>query len=278
MKILRVLNKNTVISANQTGDEVLVMGAGIAFSKKKGEDIDLLKVEKIFYLSDQKAMSRFSEIASDVPMQVTLIAEKIINYAKIKLGKKLSELIYVNLTDHINSALERHSENIELKNSLKWDVARLYRDEYDVGKKAVDIIRRELGVSFGDDEAAFIALHFVNILTGSESGDAYGITEIVSQAEAIVKKFFNTELDEGSLDYYRFITHLKFFAQRTLEGKHYDDAEDAEILRSVEAKYLSSMECARKISDFTSSQYHFRLSSTEILYLTIHINRIVKNL
>lgn len=38
------------------------------------------------------------------------------------------------------------------------------------------------------------------------------MARIVDRIESIVKDYYHTEFDDESLDYYRFITHLKFFA------------------------------------------------------------------
>ncbi|MGM0125962.1 beta-glucoside operon transcriptional antiterminator [Enterococcus sp. AZ194] len=277
MIIKRVLNNNTVISSNSKGLDVLLMGKGIAFGKKKGDRVEIESIEKTFILHDKAAQSKFTELMIAVPMEQILVAEKIINFGKIKLGKQLNEIIYVNLTDHIHSTIERYEEGIILKNPLRWDIARFYPDEYVIGEKAIELIRNELKVSLEIDEAAFIATHFVNAEMSQGDGLAYGIAEITKQVEQIVKEFYRTEFDESSLDYYRFITHVKFFAQRLLLGDHYEDT-DAELLEMMKKKYQKEYQCALKIKEFVKVQHEYELSCTEILYLTVHIRRITKNL
>ena len=272
-----MLNNNTVISSNSKGLDVLLMGKGIAFGKKKGESVEIENVEKTFILHDKATQNRFTELMIDVPMEQILVSEKIINFGKIKLGKSLNEIIYVNLTDHIHSTLERYKEGIILKNPLRWDIARFYPDEYAVGEKAIEIIRNDLHVSLEIDEAAFIATHFVNAELTQGNGLAYDIAEITKQVEKIVKDFYRTEFDETSLDYYRFITHVKFFSQRVLVGDHYDDA-DAELLGTLKKKYQNEYQCALKIKEFVEVEHGYELSATEIVYLTVHIRRITKNL
>lgn len=277
MIIKRVLNNNTVISSNSKGIDVLLMGKGIAFGKKKGNPVDIELVEKSFLLRDKDTQNKFTELLINVPMEHIMVSEKIINFGKIKLGKNLNEIIYVNLTDHIHSAIERYQEGIILKNPLRWDIARFYADEYAVGEKALEIVRNDLGVAFEVDEAAFIATHFVNAELDRKDDVAYEIAEITKGIEEIIKNHYRTEFDEDSLDYYRFITHVKFFAQRLLTGEHYDD-EDAELLETLKSKYVTEYECSLKIRDYVQQQFEYELSSTELLYLTAHIRRITKNL
>lgn len=277
MIIKRVLNNNTVISVNSMGVEVLLMGKGVAFGKKRNQAVDMELVEKTFLLRDKDTLSKFTELLIDVPMEHILVAEKIINFGKIKLGKNLNETIYVNLTDHIHSSVERYQEGIILKNPLRWDIERFYPDEYSVGEKAIEIVRNELGIAFEIDEAAFIAIHFVNAEQDKTFQLAYEVTEITKQIENIVKKEYRTEFDESSLDYYRFITHLKFFAQRLLVGEHYED-DDVELLATLQSKYHLEYLCAMQIGDFVKAEFDYELSSTELLYLTAHIRRVTKNL
>lgn len=277
MIIKRVLNNNTVISTNSRGIDVLLMGKGIAFSKKKGQAVDMAQIEKTFLLKDKEAQSKFTELLINVPMEHILVSEKIINFGKIKLGKNLNEIIYVNLTDHISSAVDRYQEGLILKNPLRWDIARFYSDEYAVGEKAIEIVRNELGVGFEIDEAAFIAIHFVNAEMDKTWDFAYEIAEITKRIETIIKNYYRTEFDEDSLDYYRFITHVKFFAQRLLAGDHYDD-EDEELLNTLKHKYQGEYASALEIKEYVQTEFNYELSSTELLYLTAHIRRITKNL
>lgn len=277
MIIKRVLNNNTIISSNSKGVDVLLMGKGIAFGKKKGQVVDMEQIEKTFLLKDKETQSKFTELLLNVPMEHILVSEKIINFGKIKLGKNLNEIIYVNLTDHIHSAIDRYREGLILKNPLRWVIARFYPDEYAVGEKAIEVVRNDLGVSFEIDEAAFIAIHFVNAEMDKTWEFAYEIAEITKKIETIIKEHYRTEFDENSLDYYRFITHVKFFAQRLLAGDHYDD-EDEELLNTLKHKYEGEYASALEIKEYVQKDFEYELSSTELLYLTAHIRRITKNL
>ena len=102
------------------------------------------------------------------------------------------------------------------------------------------------------------------------------MARIVVRIESIVKDYYHTEFDDESQDYYRFIAHLKFFAQRLLRKEHYDD--ESEELKAVKVKYPKAYQCAEKIRAFIESEYGYEFDRSELLYLSVHINRIVKNL
>lgn len=64
-------------------------------------------------------MNRFTELFIDVPIELVYVCEKIINLGKITLGNHFDEIIYINLTDHINSSIERHKEGVVVTNPLR---------------------------------------------------------------------------------------------------------------------------------------------------------------
>ncbi|MCB6365258.1 PRD domain-containing protein [Intestinibacillus massiliensis] len=275
MKIEKVLNNNVAVTRNEQGREVIVMGRGLAFKGKPGDGIDPEKIEKTFIITDEGVADKFQQLLANIPMAHMLMSERIINYAKIKLGKRLNDSIYVTLPDHISTAIYRYKEGILLKNPLMWDIRRFYRDEYEVGRKANQIVLEETGVEFLEDEAAFIAMHFVNAQLGEQMSNVYDITYIMQEVCNIVKNNFQMEFDEDSLDYYRFITHLKFFAQRLRSGTHYED-DDTELLEVIRYKHRDAYECTEKIKGFVQEKYKYELGSEEMLYLTVHIARLTR--
>lgn len=70
MKIKRGLNNNAVISSNSQNGDVL-LGSGIAFQKKAGQEVDPQRVEKTFLLKDKEAQNRFTELMIDVRWRIS---------------------------------------------------------------------------------------------------------------------------------------------------------------------------------------------------------------
>ena len=100
------------------------------------------------------------------------------------------------------------------------------------------------------------------------------ITKIMQEILNIIKYFFKVEFNEESVAYYRFITHLKFFAQRVFNNAIYDE-DEAELFDILKEKYKESYNCVLKIKSFIEHEYSYALSDEEQLYLIIHIERIV---
>lgn len=275
MIIEKILNNNVVV-INEQGLEKIVMGKGLAFQKKPGDEFDESRVDKVFTLNNKDAVNKFQELIVDIPIEHIVLAEEIISYAKTKLGKKLNDMIYISLVDHIYTSIIRFLDGITVKNALLWDIRRFYPDEFVIGMKALDMIEEKFQVRLLEDEAGFIALHLVNAEMDEENmQNMYEITKVMQEISNIVKYRFNIQFDEDSVYFYRFITHLKFFAQRLVSGKTYEDEAQDDLLDVIKVKYKNAYACVNKVSEFIFKKYNYVLSNEEKLYLTIHIERVI---
>lgn len=254
------------------------MGRGIAFKKHTGDTVDESLIEKIFSLENKETSQKLMTLLSDIPIEYVECSDEIIRYAETVLGEKLHESIYISLTDHIHFAIDRHRKGLQIKNALFWEIKRMYRKEFAIGQKALHIIEERLSVSLPEDECAFITMHLVNAQMNGEMRETVSITNIVKDVLNIIRRSFLIELDEESLSYFRFLTHLKFFAQRVVQGATGGDRDQESTLHDlVSQQYPEAHACAVKIADYTRKIYTRVLSKEEILYLTIHIERIVRN-
>ena len=273
MTVEKVINNNIVSAYDETGREVVVMGRGIGFGVRAGAVIDNSKIEKVFRIKSQGVAEQFKELLANMPLEHAQISNDIISYAKSTLKLKLNQSIYVTLTDHINFAIERYQKGINLENALLWEIKRFYPQEYGLGRYAIDLIRERLHVSLPEDEAGFIALHFVNAEYGTDIRDALHFPNQMKDILDIVTRELGIRLDEGSLHYERFITHVKFLLQRVYRKELLPD-EESELAEMMKKKYPKEYACSEKIADYIEEAAGCRLSAEEIMYLSIHIRRI----
>ncbi|MFD1992354.1 BglG family transcription antiterminator LicT [Paenibacillus nicotianae] len=274
MRIAKVINNNVVSIYQADGSELVVMGRGIAFKKKPDDKIDESKIQKVFALKNKQTSDNFKMLLREVPIELIEIVENIIVYTKETLGKKLNENLYVSLTDHINFAIERYREGLEIKNVLLWEIKQIYREEFGIGLKTLEQIKHKLGIELPEDEAAFIAIHMINAEMNEEVSTTMSITKFIQQTLNIVKYHFKKEFDEDSLSYFRFVTHLKFFAQRVLKGTHYNDNYD-HLYMMIKEKHHEAAACAEKIQKFVAKEYNYQSTNEELLYLTVHLERVI---
>ena len=274
MIVNKVLNNNVITIINENDEEAVVMGRGIAFQKKKGDEVDKDKIDKIFVLKNKSINEKLIALVKDIPVENLEIAEEIINYAEEKLGTKLNENIYLTLTDHISFSINRYENNLEMKNVMLWDIKRLHKTEFSIGLKALEIIKNRLKIELPEDEEASIAMHILNGELSQDMPQVVDIINLINEVLKIVKYHFNIDFDEESINYYRFVTHLKFFAQRLVNGKYYED-NDNELFEMIKIKYPKSYECTKKIDGFIKKKFNNEITKEEKLYLIVHTARVV---
>ena len=276
MRIHKLINNNIVIVKDEAGKETILMGRGIGFKKHPNDPIDDRMIEKRFVMSQQEGITHLSDLLNEIPIQEIEAAVTIMEMATDTLHKKLNEGMIISLSDHIHTSIERSKDHVFVKNVLLWEIKKFYPEEFKIGKSALDIIEEKTGTKLPEDEAGFIALHIVNAQMEESVGDMYGLTKVMQEIINIIKYTCKVSFDEDSVYYYRFITHLKFFAQRLLTHTEYQSDENDTLLTMVKTQYHEAYQCVRKIMEFIYNNYDYSLSDEEQLYLTIHIERIVK--
>ena len=274
MLIEKIINNNIVSAVDSKGREVVVMGRGLGFGMKPGRQIQENKIEKVFRIKSQTLAEQFKDLLADMPLEHVKVSSDIITYAKENLKLKLNQSIYVTLTDHINFAITRYQQGIKPQNALLWEIKRFYSREYELGMYAVKTIEEKLRIRLPEDEAGFIALHFVNAEYNTDIHDTYMITDVIQKGIEIVKAEYQKALDEKSMHYERFVAHLKFFARRIFFSKEMLSDEEQEFSDLIELKYPREYACARKIADYIEAQYDCTVTKEELMYLAIHIRRI----
>ena len=271
--IEKVINNNIISAYEKSGAEVIVMGRGIGFKKKQGEVVPADQISKIFRIKSRTLTEQFKELLANMPLERVKISDEIISHAKDHLKLKLNQSIYVTLTDHINFAIERVSQGIEPQNALLWEIKRFYPQEFQLGIYALELIHDRLGILLPEDEAGFIALHFVNAEYGTDIRDAVKFPDQMQAIVDIVEHDLGIMLDESSLHYERFVTHIKFLIQR-IYRKELLSSEDRELSLMMQRKYPREYQCSVKVAEYIMQATGSRLSEEEIMYLSVHIRRV----
>lgn len=271
--IEKVINNNIISAYEKSGAEVIVMGRGIGFKKKQGEVVPADQISKIFRIKSRTLTEQFKELLANMPLERVRISDEIISHAKDHLKLKLNQSIYVTLTDHINFAIERVSQGIEPQNALLWEIKRFYPQEFQLGIYALELIHDRLGILLPEDEAGFIALHFVNAEYGTDIRDAVKFPDQMQAIVDIVERDLGILLDESSLHYERFMTHIKFLIQR-IYRKELLSSEDRELSLLMQRKYPREYQCSVKVAEYIMQATGSRLSEEEIMYRSVHIRRV----
>ncbi len=276
MKILQKLNNNAVISRDKEKREIIVTGRGIAFGAKLGAEIDESKIQKIFILQSSEIQSAFLQLLQNTPVEYIELAEEIIDHARMTLNKKLNDSIYITLVDHIYSSVERYRENIMPNNALKWEICQFYPDEFRVGQYALEKIEEKYEIHMEEDEAAFIALHIVTAEIDDTISKVYEMTAFMKEIIDQVESYFSLSINQHSLSYFRFITHLKFFSQRLFNHQPYYDGKDLDLYALIKKRYPKEFDCVQNIKAFLRQEHEHTMTMDESIYLTIHVAKVIR--
>lgn len=275
MKIIRVLNTNAVVTLDESNREVIVTGPGIGFKKKKGEHFDPALAEKKYCLENKEDNQRLQNVVSEISERYLEIAARIVESARKEQKLKVRDTLYVTLTDHIHSSVERYQNGMALKNMMKHEIRKFYPQEYTTGTQGIQWVLEETGFDLGDDEAAFIAMHIISAeFEANECSDVPKIAGLINAILKIIKLHFKIDPDEDSVSYQRFITHLKFFSTRILANKLYKDSMK-ELYQVLVEQNEYAYTGVKKVARFIEQKYDYKLSIDEELYLLIHIKRIL---
>ena len=277
MRIKKIINNNILCAVDDKGDELIVTGKGIGFQRHRGELLDTSLVERTYRMEEKNGQRKLRDLVEKIPVEHLNLTENLISHFKSQIPQKLNESLLITLADHISFAILRKAQGVEFSNPLKGPIMCYYPTEYHLGQYCLQVIREQLGVALHEDEAAFIALHIVNAELNTNMSEMYEITKLIEGTISVVEYFYQKQFDQESLDFNRFVVHLRYFAQRLFQGKIMDDNQEErdELFRQLIIKNCKEhYKCAQCIADYIKNTYQKNLSDEELTYLTIHLKRI----
>ncbi|RUQ21697.1 PRD domain-containing protein [Kocuria sp. HSID16901] len=280
MRILRIFNNNVVLAETDTGDQVVAIGRGLAFGKKKGQPIDADAVTQKFY-PEQQAEEHLTAMLSEIPSDVLAVATDLEKIAREELGANISHSFILPLADHINYAIVRATDGLRIEYPLSIEVGHLYPKETAFGHRAISIINERLGVKLPEDEATPLALHLVNSQFATEDLiKTFKMTEVFTEIFGVISNAFGQEIDPSNLSVARFVTHLRYLFVRAEQGIHANTTDPAfpAIHEAVRTGYPRAYDCAYKVVLLLQVHLHQELSDDEHTYLAMHIARLASDL
>ena len=272
MKAIRVFSNNAVSTVMPDGREAILLGKGIGFHKRPGEEVDACHVEKVYYVQTEM-QTKFLKILQDVEPNVMRAAERVLAMAENE-GFRMSNQATISLIDHISFSIERFKKNITLPNLLLNETQLLYQKEYNLGRKALGIIEACCGVRLPEDEAGYIALHLVTISVDRNA--AYEYLQFIKGALDIVRSTYNIALEQDSLATIRLTTHLKFLAQRIRQDSTWPEEDDEPMYRALLARDPRHKVCLERMEDFIRRITGHCINNQERFYILIHLTQLLR--
>lgn len=277
--IVRNLNNHVALVKDEEQKDFIVFGRGIAYGKKTGQIISESDVTECYFLG-KKDMAYFSDISEQMVSEIIVIAEQIISEAKKAVKGTYNANLLLMISDHLNFAIERAKEDISIKSPLEFEIRRLYPKEIEIGRIAIKLVKKELGVVLPKEEEAMIALHIVNSQVGGEViQNAMLITEISNKVIDILNFHFQTNLDMSTSMMARFLIHLRYFIMKYMKNEEKEPEAGYEgLFTFLSTKDPEIYAAIQKIDQSIYKNYGWSISENDQIYLMMHVNRLVQEI
>lgn len=262
---------NNILLVKDSGKEKILFQKGIGFGKRPGDLIEKgTVVEKVFIIEDEDNQRNFNEILERVDSSLIVLVEELIAEITDELGEELNENIHVGLIDHLFYAIRRLKDNEEIQNPFLVEIETLYGREFSMACRLANRIKEVLGVEIPEGEKGFIALHIHSARNNGKLSNTIKYSFLSNSIIEHVEDRLKIKIDRKSLDYARFLTHIRFAIERIITNSPIKN----DLMDVIRVKYRLSYKIANetraiicKVLDINS------VSEDEVAYLAMHIER-----
>lgn len=269
--IKKVLNNNVLIAQDEN-EEVVLIGRGIGFGKKKDEQIADKQVEKMFVLKDPVEQEQYKELLLTIDDDTLKTLISVVEMIREKSDSPLNEHIHVALTDHLVFAIQRLMRGMTIRNPFLIETKTLYPEEYKIARDVTHLVNKKLAIELPEDEIGFIALHIHSAVGDKKVGELSAYSDLIVMLVQIIEERLDITIDKESLDYMRLIRHLRFTIERVVRGEKV--AEPRSIKELLKMEYPVYYNLAWKLIKVMQQKLQREVYDAEAVYLTLHLQRI----
>ena len=269
-RVKRVMNNN-VVQAKYGYQEVIVVGLGIGFNAKTRDIIDPEKIEKVFELRKEE-FYKTSQLVEEIPEKIFFNLYQILERTSHITRIKLSSHGFVTIIDHLNFAIARHTSGQTIRNLMLYDLRILYPDEFRLGELILESVNEEMNLDLPQDEVGFLTMHIVNGHFDQINNQSNVLTNMVLDSLSIIRDRYLVSLKLDELITQRIMVHLKMLIQRVMSNQQVDF--DEVVLYNVIEEFESAYSTAGLIQKYIENRLSVKINSQELVYLTIHLNRL----
>ena len=267
--VIKSLNNNMVL-VKDNGIEKILLSKGIGFNKKLGDIIcEDVVVDKIFSIEDKQNQKNLKEVYSRVDGEFVAICEEAIAEICEELGEELNESIHIGLIDHLALAMKRLKNKEEIVNPFIVEIETLYNIEFEMAKKIIKKIQRKYKVKFPKGEVGFITLHIHSARNGRNLSNTIKYSYICNKIIEHIEYSFNTKINKKSLDYARFLSHIRFTMERVLTDINLKN----DLIDVIKSSYPKSYKVSEESSKIIEEALDKKVAEGEIAYIAMHIER-----
>lgn len=272
--VSKVFNNN-IILVNSDNEEKILFAKGIGFGKRPGSKVCKgTEIDKVFTIADDDNKTNFKNIIEKIDNDFFVICEEAIYEISEGLNKELNENIHIGLIDHLFFAVKRLRDKEEIENPFLVEIETLYSKEFMLAEMVAKKVGKHCKVDIPDGEVGFIALHIHSAINSGKISNTLKNSYLGSTIVEHVEDRLGIEIDRKSLDYARFLTHIKFALQRIMCNSPINN----ELTRIIKSSYTESFEIAEEVAKIIEDELDVKVIEDEVTFLTIHIERFRMNL
>ena len=275
LAVTKILNNNVVIAHHPDYGEVVLIGKGLGFGKKPGDEIAGLEAEKFFVLKDKNEQEQYKSLLEYVDEQFVGVMNEFIDKLETRFGAKLNEHIHIGLTDHLHFAVKRIENGQGIHNPFLQETELAYPQEFAVATELTEWFGNQVGIRIPPGEIGFITLHIHSALTNRDLGDINRHTQMVSELVGMIEENLNMSIDRRDMNYLRLVRHLHHAIER-IQFENYVDNQDA-LKEVLQKEYPVCYSLAWKLMKVMQRRLKRNVPDAEAVYLTLHLQRIVDN-
>ncbi|WP_294369349.1 PRD domain-containing protein [uncultured Clostridium sp.] len=267
--VIKALNNNMVLIKEQ-GVEKILLAKGIGFNKKFGDILeDNLEVDKVFSIEDKKNQENLKEVYNRVDGEFVAICEEELAEISEELGEELNETIHIGLIDHLAIAMKRLKNKEQINNPFIVEIETLYSVEFEMAKKIVNKLQDKYEIDFPEGEIGFITLHIHSARNGKMLSNSIKYSYLSNKIIIYIEEKFNSKIDKRSLDYARFLSHVRFTIERVLT----DTVLKNDLTEIIKKSYPVSYEIAEGASKIIEETLDKKVYDDEVAYIAMHVER-----
>ena len=267
--VIKALNNNMVLIKEQ-GVEKILLAKGIGFNKKFGDILeDNLEVDKVFSIEDKKNQENLKEVYNRIDGEFVAICEEALAEISEELGEELNETIHIGLIDHLAIAMKRLKNKEQINNPFIVEIETLYSVEFEMAKKIVNKLQDKYEIDFPEGEIGFITLHIHSARNGKMLSNSIKYSYLSNKIIIYIEEKFNSKIDKRSLDYARFLSHVRFTIERVLT----DTVLKNDLTEIIKKSYPISYEIAEGASKIIEETLDKKVCDDEVAYIAMHVER-----
>lgn len=268
--VKKTFNNNAVlVSLGQ--NEYILIGKGIGFNKKKGSIIlESNLIENVFIQVDETNKTQYEYLLETTDEQIVRVVEDIVSMAEAELGESLHVNIHFGLIDHINFALSRIREGIEIVNPFLLETRMLYKKEYAIAEKAVDLLKNQMNIEIPESEIGFITFHIHGGRMGGKKADSLSYVKAISQVVPYIEDKLGRTLEENSFDSVRLVSHLRGLIERCVKNETIENL----LLDKMKTDFPFEYKISENIALLLKKNIGIVVPENEIGYIALHLYKL----